>query len=340
MILSISAGKATIASAWSKSSSPGTGGNRRAPEMPRTRPRGRILKHVRRKCRLRPTRLGRSPAPVAAVTVAVAVLVGVLLSRGNDGEGRSSSRVAGVVGADFHSLVADPTMPRRLFVGGHEAVSVSGDGGQSWSRLSSLDDVDAMGWGFTVGAVYVSGHPGIRRSTDGGSSFQPASQGLPDTDVHAFGASTSTLYAAGPANGVIASTDGGITWSTRNAEAGRSFFGRILTGPEDDQHLLAADARAGVLESTDGGRSWRSLGGPPGVVWLSRSGNTLYASGPREAVRSADGGRTWERLALPDGASLVEVDPFDPATLYTGVANGETVRVLVSGDSGGRWGRP
>lgn len=84
--------------------------------------------------------------------------------------------------------------------------------------------------------------------------------GLPDTDVHAFGAAGSTLYAAGPANGVIASTDGGKNWETRTDNAGQSFFGRILIGPNDDQHLVAADARAGAMESIDGGRAWRRLG--------------------------------------------------------------------------------
>ena len=133
---------------------------------------------------------------------------------------------------------------------------------------------------------------------------------------------------------MIASTDGGRTWSPRTTAQGQSFFGRILTGPDDDQHLVAADARAGGVESTDGGRSWQRLGGPPGAAWVSRSATTLYASG------SADGGRTWEDLALPEGASLVEADPSDPGTLYAGVHDSKAVAVLVSRDGGMRWSRP
>lgn len=283
----------------------------------------------------------RNRAWVAAAGLGAAVLVAVAVS-GNGGaddpRATSAPAGAGFVGGDFHSLVADPTTPNRIFVGGHEAVSASTDGGRSWRRVESLDDADAMGWGFTDAAAYVSGHPGIRRSIDGGVSFQKANEGLPDTDLHAFGASASALYGAGPATGVIVSTDGGRTWSARSTAHGQSFFGRILTDPGDDEHLIAADARAGVVESTDGGRSWSTLGGPPSALWVSASAGRLYASGPWGGARSSDGGKTWEDLALPEGATLVEAHPSEPATLYAGVHDGTTVRVLVSRDGGMGWG--
>ena len=275
---------------------------------------------------------------VAAATVLVVVLVA--RGGGEDAAPGTSRDGAAFVGDDFHSLAADPATPGRLFAGGHEAVSTSTDGGRTWSRIGSLDGADAMGWGFAGRTVYVSGHPGVSRSTDGAASFRRANDGLPDTDVHAFGAGASTLYAAGPANGVIASTDGGRTWSARTSAAGQSFFGRILTGPGDDQHLIAADARAGVMESTDGGRAWHRLGGPASALWLSWGGGTLYASGPRGASRSADGGRTWENLTLPPGATMVEADPSYPGVLYAGVHDGKAVRVLVTRDGGLRWSAP
>ena len=285
----------------------------------------------------------RNRAWGAAAALGAAVLVAVAVSgNGGDDDGRATSGPAGAgfVGGDLHSLVADPTTPGRIFVWGHEAVPASADGGRTWRRVDSLDDADAMGWAFTDSAVYVSGHPGIRRSIDGGVGFEKVYEGLPNTDIHAFGASASTLYGAGPATGVTASTDGGRTWSARTTAHGQSFFGRILTDPGDDEHLIAADARAGVVESTDGGQSWRRLGGPPSALWVSRSGGSLYASGPRGAARSANGGETWEDLALPKGATLVEAHPSEAATLYAGVHEGTTVQVLVSRDGGMRWSPP
>lgn len=244
------------------------------------------------------------------------------------------------MGGDFHSLVVDPTAPGRLFVGGHEVVSTSSDRSRTWSRLVSLEGADAMGWSFTKDAVFVSGHPGIRRSADGGASFRAANDGLPDTDVHAFGAGASTLDATGPSNGVIASTDGGKTWQTRTNDAGQAFFDRFLAGPDDDQHLIAADARSGAVESTDGGRTWHGLGGPPSAVWVSRNATTLYVSGPEGASSRALGANTWDKVTLPEGASLVEASPSDPSVLYTGIHDGNAVQVMVSRDGGAGWARP
>ncbi len=277
---------------------------------------------------------------LVAAALAVVAVVALAASRGGGGGPAATSSSAGSVGGDFHSLVVDPSAPGRLFVGGHDAVSTSSDGGRTWSQVESLKGADAMGWSFTKDAVYVTGHPGISRSSDGGATFARANDGLPDTDVHAFGAGGSTLYATGPANGVIASTDGGRTWASRTNGAGQAFFGRILVAPDDDQHLIAADARSGAAESTDGGRTWHGLGGPPSAVWVSRSGTTLYISGPQGAIRSADGGKTWEGLALPEGAGLVEADPADPSVLYAGIHDGEAVQVMVSRDAGVRWERP
>ena len=275
-----------------------------------------------------------------AAAAAVVAVTAVTASRGGGGGEQAASSSGGFVGGDLHSLVVAPTTPGRLFVGGHDAVSTSADGGRTWSRVESLDGADAMGWAFTADAIYVSGHPGISRSSDGAAAFRLANEGLPDTDVHAFGAGGSTLYAAGPAIGVIASSDGGRTWQARTTDAGQAFFGRILTGPDDDQHLVAADARSGATESIDGGRTWQTLGGPPSAVWVSRSGTALYVSGPQGAASSPDGGTTWQELALPAGATLVEADPNDPAVVYAAILDGEAAQVMVSRDGGARWGRP
>lgn len=273
--------------------------------------------------------------------VAAGLAVGVVLVAGvADGNRTASSpRRDPVVGSDLHSLVADPTRPGRLFLGGHDAVAVSDDGGRTWSAVESLSDADATGWAFTGDAIWVSGHPGLSRSGDGGRGFQRFNQGLPHTDVHAFGASGSTLYAASPAVGLFASDDGGATWAVR-AEAGASFIGRILTGPGHPGHLVAADARSGLVASTDGGRTWNRLGGPASATWVSRGGEVLFVSGPDGAARTDDGGRTWSEVDLPAGTTLLESTPSDPSVLFAAGVSGGTATVWVSRDGGQRWSRP
>jgi len=288
----------------------------------------------------RPNHWWWAVAGLAAVAVLVAFVAGG--GGGGGGGGLSGATTVGFVGGDLHSLVADPADPGRLFAGGHQAVSVSTDGGRTWRRVSTLDAADAMGWAFTGDAVWVSGHPGLSRSDDGGRTFVRSNDGLPYTDVHAFGAGASALYGASPRAGVFVSTDGGRSWTTRAERAGQAFFGRILVDPADGEHLVAADARSGPVESTDGGRSWRPLGGLRAATWVSWAGpqRVLVASGPAGAATSADGGRSWQPLEPPAGATLVEGSSSDADLLYAAALRGDSAEVWVSRDGGRVWARP
>lgn len=308
-------------------------GSRSAARRPAARARGR-----------RPQRswFARNKVLVAGLAVVVVGAVALLIASGGNGTGGGAS--GGLTGGDFHSIAVDPTDADRLFVGGHQAVSVSTDGGATWEEVESLRDADAMGWAFTSDVTYVSGHPGLNRSTDGGRTFERINEGLPNTDVHALGGNDEVLYGATPATGVFASTSGPGSWQPRTASAGQSFFGRIVVDPDDPDHVLAADASAGVAESTDGGRTWRRVdSGLTSATWLSRGGDgleVLVASGPAGAAISFDAGRTWDQLDLPDGATLVEAVPGDPDLLYAGVHRGTRVEVQVSRDRGGSWASP
>lgn len=273
-----------------------------------------------------------------ALAVAAAIAL-VLSSRGSNEAGYDT---AAFTGGDFHSLVADPFNQGRLFAGGHEAVAVSTDGGRRWQQIESLEDADAMGWGFDEGVVYVAGHPGLKVSTDGGT-FSARNRGLPSTDVHSFGSGKAVLYGSSPQAGFFTSGDGGNSWKLVNPSAGRSFFGRILVDPNNPVHLIAADVAAGVAESMDGGRTFRDLGGVAAPSWVSWDPNNtlvLVASGQQGAARSEDGGRSWRRLNLPNPSAIVEIDPSDPQRLYAGTHDGSNVSVLVSRDGGSTWRKP
>ena len=270
-----------------------------------------------------------------------AIVGGILLMLGGDADRAADSGTGGFTGGDFHSMVVDPSDTQRLFVGGHQAVSVSTDGGETWTEIEALRDADAMGWAFTSEAVYVSGHPGLNRSTDGAQTFDRINEGLPDTDLHAFGGNDEVLYGATPAVGVIASAPDQQDWEERSDSVGQSFFGRIVVDPDDPERLTAADAAAGVAASDDGGRTWRLLDtGLPAAAWVSRGGEVgqiLVASGPAGASISDDGGDRWRLLDVPDGVTIVEAVLGNDDLLYAGRHDGSNVEVLVSRDGGSNW---
>lgn len=279
----------------------------------------------------------RRLAPWLVMAAVAAIGIVILLPNGDGEEGGGGPRVGG----DLHSLVVDPASG-ELFVGGHSGVAASGDRAQTWRQIDSLDGADAMGWAFIEDSILVGGHPGLFVSTDGGATFEPRNEGLPATDIHGLGGDGSTLFAASPQVGVLASGDGGETWDVVTDQAGQSFMGRILVEPDDPQHLVAPDMQAGATESTDGGRTWSALGGVPGAMWVSwETANTdhLIVTGMGSAAESSDGGETWTDLEIPSGASVVEVDPTDPSILYAGVLKGEMAEIWKSMDAGRSWTR-
>jgi hypothetical protein len=308
---------------------------------PATKPRSKTKQRpsaVTRRGR-RPTFYERNRTTIWLTVLAAGGIAIFALTRGGGGEANTTTAFTG---SDFHSMVVDPQDPKRIFAGGHQAVSVSENGGKSWRQISSLNDRDAMGWGFDGSTLYVSGHPGLSVSTDGGKTFNLRNDQLPSTDVHAFGAGKGILYGASPQVGFFASTDAGMSWTVINSTRGRSFFGRILVDSNDPEHLIAADAAGGVSESYDGGREFEDIGGVRSPTWVSWDPNnpqTIVASSQGGAARSEDGGKTWRRLSTPPNATILELDPSNPGRIYAGSHDGSRVVVQVSDDGGETWQR-
>lgn len=278
--------------------------------------------------------------PWAVGLLAVAIVFVALRSGGSEAPASGTTSSQPVVGADLHSLVVDPSDPETLYIGSHQGVSVSADGGESWEVVESLNGADAMGWAFTDGAVYVGGHPGLSISTDGGATFELRNEALPNTDIHAIGAGDGVVYAASPAAGFIASTDGGESWEVRNQEVGGAFMGKILVDSEDPEHIVAPDMQAGAVESRDGGASWEALGGIQGATWVSwnpSDTDELVVVATGSAARSTDGGKTWDTMEVPTGAGIVEFSPDDPNTLYAAVHEDPNARIWTSEDGGKTW---
>ena len=98
-------------------------------------------------------RSGRTLMAGLAV-VGLGVVAAIMLTRADTGP---SSPGRPFVGGDLHSLAMAPATTSRLYVGGHEGVAVSADGGQTWRQVESLGGADAMGWAFTDEGALVGG---------------------------------------------------------------------------------------------------------------------------------------------------------------------------------------
>ncbi len=162
---------------------------------------------------------------------------------------------------------------------------------------------------------------GLWKTTNGGSSWQPLTDGLPNSnisDVAVNQANTNIIY--------ILTGDGDAT-SYGGSPTRCCGFGKYSTG---------------VLKSTDGGVTWY----PTGYQWEEtdlRSDfkllmhptdfNTLYVAGNNGLYRTTNGGNSWIKL-LDQFVYDVEFMPNNPQVIYAGVNGG---RLYISMDGGSIW---
>ena len=262
--------------------------------------------------------LGLSPRArrlvIPAFVIAIAVIsIGTYVNRKNDG----AKATGPVVGGDLHAVAQ---LDDRLFVGGHAGAGYRVAAG-GWTQIRSLADKDVMGWARSGSTLLAGGHEGLYASGDDGSTFTPV-PGLPISDVHGLGAAGDTVYLASPQAGILVSTDGGDTYTSRS-QTGGDFMGSIWVDPTNPEIAIAPSMQQGAVKTTDRGRSWTALGTSMGsmAVAVNRTGTELVALGINGAQESTDGGRTWAVLSVPDGTS---------AAAYT--SDGDLIVAARSGD--------
>ena len=124
--------------------------------------------------------------------------------------------------------------------------------------------------------LYAATNGRLFKTTDAGASWGPISSFFPANPVAALIVDPShpnIVYAGfgvsqvnGQGAGVFASTDGGVTWNTRNTGLTDFAVTALAIDRNDPQSLYAGTASHGVFRTTDGGMHWTPFSGglPPG----------------------------------------------------------------------------
>ena len=226
----------------------------------------------------------------------------VLLS---DDEGATFRQAAGVP--------LDLTLTSVSFVGDKEgwaaghggAILHTRDGGDHWEvqHLDTAADQPLFsvyfrdrehGWASGLWSLLLA-------TADGGKTWTrvqlptPAGQKRADLNLlQVFEGGGGRLFIAAEQGAVLASGDGGATWSYHATGGAASLWaGTVGEGAT----AIVAGLRGKIFRSGDGGGSWQAIAAPveASITHLAREGATLWAGTVSGAVlRSTDDGRHWQ----------------------------------------------
>jgi photosystem II stability/assembly factor-like uncharacterized protein len=270
---------------------------------------------------------------------------------------------------DATDVAIAPSDSNTLYLGTRTGLAKSTNGGATWNTINS--GLPACRFCVNVRALAI--HPmnpstvyvgtigdgasasGVIKSINGGASWSANDPSLFNVIALAIDpANPSAIYAGTYGGGLFKSTDAGSNWTASNTGLNSQGASFVAVDPAS-ANIVYGGSGGGVFRSVDFGASWSPI--ETGVTDAAllvgdlkidpRNSNTLYlatvGSGPYDysagegigVRKSADGGMNWTPInnGLPHWVSTLEIDPFDPDTLYAGTISG----VYKSTNGGASW---
>jgi photosystem II stability/assembly factor-like uncharacterized protein len=203
--------------------------------------------------------------------------------------------------------VSCPTSAVCYAAGNSGTILKTTNGGQTWLAATSgtTQNLNAISCGSATNCVAVgAGSPATVRYTTDGSTWSGGTGTGTNVLNGAACTSPTACLAVGNAGAILASSDGGATWTTK--PSGTTGALNAITCPSGACVAVGAvvSGSAVIVRSVDGGNTWSSQ--------ASGTGNALSGVGCMDSSKcvadgaggttlaTQDGGATWSRTGNPD----------------------------------------
>jgi photosystem II stability/assembly factor-like uncharacterized protein len=244
-------------------------------------------------------------------------------------------------GGEVRQILMKPGDPSTLYASAYGIVGLfrSQDAGEHWTYVSAAVAInngkfaiDPQGW------LYGYSYDGLFRSKDEGVTWtklmpntwpQPDGRAIDHGQVYCSPYNSQVLffssydeplegYAAGGAQGLLESTDGGASWQIVADLEGKSVMD-VAFDPTDASRMALVTRDAQVYQSTDEGGTWSAAPAQPGLASVGfrgviaynryRSGEVWIASMSPNAVYKSTAADLsgWQNVSAADGSGAWDV---------------------------------
>jgi photosystem II stability/assembly factor-like uncharacterized protein len=189
--------------------------------------------------------------------------------------------------------------------------------GHSWKAIEFFEDNSVSDFlELNSGRILISSANGLFMSDDN-ENWQEITEGLEDMMISCFAEETENYLFAGTSNnGLLRSSDKGITWKSMNTAAIDSMHIRSIAA-DGKGNIIAGPLNGGVYISHDEGATWQKVtngydGRFPQVIEFDNSGNAYLLDSYKGLYRSTDKGDSWKIYRASSGTQEVAIT----GTLY------------------------
>ncbi len=229
---------------------------------------------------------------------------------------------------DAQAIALDSVNPQILYVGGNSVLSVSTDGGSTFSQANVNPDIwFLLPWPSKTGTFFAGTDQGLYLLSDGGATWTSLNGNLTTSLLYNVTVQGATIFAAAQDFSPFSSFDGGATWSMQaTSTAAKGEEGEDLIDPVAPTTVFVMGACCGLQASFDGGHDFTPVSSipsssynqsPQGIA-VSSTG-VVYVATAVGVYESTDGGHTFQPTDWPmTHPSMIALGPSGSGTIYVG----------------------